>query len=310
MNVRTAPWQWLIRLLLLLLFASTPRSVAPQTTLSGERQQPEDGTTTTDTPPLYGTEVSWPMQVSAPDTTEKSAHPLLYGPTYSQFMKGCYHAYSKEQCASAEADRIRANAWQPSRVPRNYTAAGYAKVVAPAGAFTILHQFWETYSNDQQHGVIESWDAGNIYTNHWESPTRILNVHPVTNATTSTGDQSTPPSLSEPRARRMSSMAPPHLSLTQRRTIVEQVQSVLERWTGVPLQPTSMYGIRSYSSGSILAPHIDRYVLSLCQPVGFCLPRALVSSVRDTFTVCLCLRAISAISYMTECRSSFRPLSM
>jgi prolyl 4-hydroxylase len=261
MNVWTAPRQ-------LLIFASTPRSVAPQTTLNGERQQPEDGTTAdTPAPPLYGTEVSWPMQVSAPDTMEKLAQSLLYGATYSQFMKGCYHAYSKEQCACAEADRIRANAWQPSRVPRNYTAAGYAKVVAPAGAMTILHQFWETYSNAQQYQTIESWDAGNIYTNHWESPTRILNVHPVTNATTSTGDQSTPPSLSEPRARRMSSMAPPHLSLAQRRTIVEQVQSVLERWTGVPLQPTSMYGIRSYSSGSILAPHIDRYVLPLVSPL-------------------------------------------
>jgi prolyl 4-hydroxylase len=260
MNAWTA--QWLVRLLLFLIIASTPRSVAPQTTLNGERQQSDD-ITNIDTPTLYGTEVSWPMQVSAQDTAEKSANTLLYGSTYLKFMKGCYHSYSKEQCASAEADRIRANAWQPSRVPRNYTAAGYAKVVAPAGAWTILRQFWETYSEDQLHGAIESWDVGNIYTNHWESPTRILNVHPVTNATASTGDQSTPLSSSEPRARRTSSMAPPHLSLAQRRTIVEQVQSVLERWTGVPLLPTSMYGIRSYSSGSILAPHIDRCVLTL-----------------------------------------------
>lgn len=266
MNVRTAPWPWLVQLLPLLIFASTPSSVAPQTTLNGERQQPDD-ITNTDTPPVYGTEVSWPMQVSTQDATEKSASTLLFGPTYLKFMKGCSHAYSKEQCASAEAHRIRANAWQPSRVPRNYTVAGYANVVAPAGAWTILRQFWETYSEGQQYQTIESWDAGNIYTNHWESPTRILNVHPVANATTSIGDQSTPLSSSEPTARRTSSsILPPHLSLTQRRTIVEQVQSVLERWTGVPLQPTSMYGIRSYSNGSILAPHIDRYVFDSVNP--------------------------------------------
>lgn len=32
----------------------------------------------------------------------------------------------------------------------------------------------------------------------------------------------------------------------------------IEAWTGMKLQPTSLYGIRVYTEGAILAPHVDR----------------------------------------------------
>lgn len=43
--------------------------------------------------------------------------------------------------------------------------------------------------------------------------------------------------------------------------IVRHVQSVLEAWTHQPLVLTSLYGIRTYKEGAILAPHVDRLPL-------------------------------------------------
>ena len=42
---------------------------------------------------------------------------------------------------------------------------------------------------------------------------------------------------------------------------MEYVQSTLEQWTGKELKRTSVYGIRVYQRGSILAPHVDRLPL-------------------------------------------------
>lgn len=43
--------------------------------------------------------------------------------------------------------------------------------------------------------------------------------------------------------------------------IVSLVQPVLEAWTGQSLVPTSVYGIRVYQEGAVLAPHVDRLPL-------------------------------------------------
>ena len=37
------------------------------------------------------------------------------------------------------------------------------------------------------------------------------------------------------------------------------VQVVVEEWTGQLQVGSSIYGIRSYTSGAILSPHVDRY---------------------------------------------------
>jgi hypothetical protein len=36
---------------------------------------------------------------------------------------------------------------------------------------------------------------------------------------------------------------------------------LMEEWTGQELSPVSLYGIRLYHNGSILAPHVDRMPL-------------------------------------------------
>jgi prolyl 4-hydroxylase len=41
----------------------------------------------------------------------------------------------------------------------------------------------------------------------------------------------------------------------------EEARSTIEEWTGMELVPTSMYGIRVYTEGAILSPHVDRMPL-------------------------------------------------
>lgn len=43
--------------------------------------------------------------------------------------------------------------------------------------------------------------------------------------------------------------------------IWESVRELIEGWTGMELKPTSMYGIRIYTEGAVLSPHVDRLPL-------------------------------------------------
>lgn len=147
---------------------------------------------------------------------------------YRKYMKGCIDRYGPSLCLTNEEDRIAQNRNQPS-LQKNFTALGYAKVKAPR--FDLIQRFW--YHTNDDAIKREVWDRGNIHTNHWESDTLLLDVE-----------------------------GNPGLPFTERRILVDEVQATLERWSGVPLRPTSLYGIRVYQKGSILAPHVDRYVMS------------------------------------------------
>lgn len=46
--------------------------------------------------------------------------------------------------------------------------------------------------------------------------------------------------------------------MTLKNKIWEAARPTIEAWTGMKLQPTSLYGIRVYTEGAILAPHVDR----------------------------------------------------
>lgn len=190
-------------------------------------------TTTEKQAPLaesYGTEVSWPMQRAVEEKDQQTAAMTQsQRDAYETYMKGCSETYTPELCQQNEADRIAINAAQPSQL-RNFTAAGYAKVQAPAKSFRLLKEFWEKHSAENL--LTERWEAANTHVNHWAVPTLTLRVD-----------------------------APDGPTLKNRRRIVEEVQNILEQWSGgVPLVPTSMYGIRVYQNGAILALHVDRYV--------------------------------------------------
>lgn len=43
--------------------------------------------------------------------------------------------------------------------------------------------------------------------------------------------------------------------------IWDAAKDTIQQWTGMELSPTSLYGVRVYSDGAILSPHVDRLPL-------------------------------------------------
>lgn len=49
--------------------------------------------------------------------------------------------------------------------------------------------------------------------------------------------------------------------MPMKNSIWEAARPTIEEWTGMKLKPSSLYGIRVYTEGAILAPHVDRLPL-------------------------------------------------
>jgi hypothetical protein len=195
----------------------------------------------------YGVDVSFPIH----HHWTESSTPLNEERkvVYENFMNGCREKYGARGrlCDETENDRIEMSLRQPQSMV-NYTSTGYMKIRAPEAVRKLLNDHWEKNKRKQ-----EVWSAGNIYVNHWESETYMANVED---------------------------------SLGLRQKIWEAAKDTIEQWTGMELQPTSMYGIRVYtegtsaelllylrysriqishllvsSLGAILSPHVDRLPL-------------------------------------------------
>jgi hypothetical protein len=112
----------------------------------------------------------------------------------------------------------------------NYTETGFLKIRAPEEVFRLLRAFWEA-NKDR---AIQEWETTTPYHNNWEASTTIIRVD---NATLEGGGS--------------------HLQ----QSIAIAARDAMEAWTGLPQSSTSVYGIRTYHTGSILAPHVDRLPL-------------------------------------------------
>ena len=143
---------------------------------------------------------------------------------YTKHLLDC--ARQGEGCSEFENDRLEMNLLQPKAM-ENYTHAGSARVDAPQVVEKLLTEVWEAHKGEQ---TPELWEKGNIYVNHWESQTSMVDIGRY---------------LSEERMWQ----------------IVDEVQSVLEAWTKQALVLTSVYGIRVYKDGAVMAPHVDRLPL-------------------------------------------------
>ncbi len=123
--------------------------------------------------------------------------------------------------------------------------------------FELLSNYWEQHKANAQE---EQWPQGNTYVsstlsqrlfrnlsfvnfichsngfqvNHWAAPTYMVNVE---NTKLRGGGYGL------------------------KNKIWDGVKPVLEEWTGMELEPSSMYGIRKYTTGAILSPHADRIPL-------------------------------------------------
>lgn len=105
------------------------------------------------------------------------------------------------------------------------------KVRAPTHVRELLSEYWE---KNKQHKKEEQWGVGNVYTNHWEAPTYMVSVE----------DGNLRGGGSKLKS-----------------AIWDAAKSTIEQWTGMELKSTSMYGIRMYTEGAILNPHVDRLPL-------------------------------------------------
>jgi len=173
----------------------------------------------------YGLDVSWPMHSSS----------LAWGhrqEVFNDFIEGCVEYYKDEGhlCRSTERDRLEMSKRQPAAMT-NYTDIGFKKIKAPKDLMDMLYDFWEKNKDNEK---TENWFTGNIYTNHWTSPTTMVSVED-----------------------------PDHEGagpiLKQR--IWDAARDSLEEWTGHALKESSLYGIRVYKENSILATHVDRIPL-------------------------------------------------
>ena len=118
------------------------------------------------------------------------------------------------------------NREQPARM-LNYTTLGFAKTRCPPEIFTALKEWYHKYKDKAKP---ESWPVGNTFTNHWASPTLMVSL--------------------EERSFKGGMDLKTH--------IWDTTKTHLEEWSGQKLHPTSLYGIRVYTEGSVLAPHVDR----------------------------------------------------
>lgn len=206
-----------------------------------------------DVVPEYGVDLSYPMHRATVSTNyawlphnldhEKNAAPSEYENMpvqvlgnkqsfYDENIQGCmdYYTSGKHLCLSTEQERIGMNLRQPQSM-QNYTDLGFMKTRAPKRLMTMLTEFFESNKELQS---IEKWGAGNTYTNHWKTPTYMLSVE---NTSIPGGG---------PRLKNR---------------IWDAARSTIQEWTGEKLIPCSLYGVRIYKEGAILAPHVDRLPL-------------------------------------------------
>jgi len=131
---------------------------------------------------------------------------------------------NKVKCRDDEAYRMEMNRLQPEAM-RNFTQIGFDLVPAPKDVFEQIQSLWK----ENRHRAQIEWNEPTIFHNHIDSPTRYLSL------------EEEDPTLAA------------HL--------VKNVRDVLEEWTDQHLRPTSLYGMREYSEGALLAPHVDRFPL-------------------------------------------------
>jgi len=182
----------------------------------------------------YGLDYSFPIT----DWKVKEDGPFVGKQAmYDKYLLGCrennppkFEGDASDLCAVYEFDRLAMNKDQPKSMV-NFTSAGYAKIKAPKEAVKLLTEFWNEHKNEQQP---EDWDSPNTYVNHWEHSSFFL---PIPDDSDSDG-----------------------YSMMEK--IYDLVYPILSSWVGgLELTETSLYGIRVYKAGAVLAPHVDRLPL-------------------------------------------------
>lgn len=170
---------------------------------------------TTD-PPQYGVDCSYPIHYGIDPKKCPAFHDA-----YERMIEGCYKLYNKRDCQRNEQDRLRMNLEQPP-TQHNYTRIGFKKMRIPKAAWEPLITFYNKWKDQKKK---EEWYHGSTIVNSWDSPSYMVSFE----------DRRFPEGI------------------RVKEQIWEGMRPVIEEWVGHKLEPTSLYGVRIYSSGSILA---------------------------------------------------------
>lgn len=170
----------------------------------------------TSDPPEYGVDCSTPIHYGI----NKKECPYFHE-QYTKMMQGCYKLYSKRECDQGEKDRLRMNLAQP-RTQHNYTEIGFKLMKAPKEIWDPIIKFYNQWKDKKK---IEKWYRGATIVNSWDSPSYMVSFED-------------PEFIGGTRVKEQ---------------VWEGMRPIIEEWTGHRLVPTSLYGIRIYSSGSVLA---------------------------------------------------------
>lgn len=205
-----------------------------------------------DEPVEYGVDVSFPMHYSEVSTNypwlEHNMDPSKPVPKkyqdmvpqplgdkqayYKDFLEGCTKAFGNKgkRCIQTELDRVAMTLRQPQSM-QNYTKVGYKKIKAPPDVWALVKKFWDANKDNPKP---ESWGVGNTYTNNWKSHSKMVSVED-------------------------SGLRGGGSRLKQK--IWDSAMETISEWTGQELTQCSLYGIRIYYEGSVLASHVDRLPL-------------------------------------------------
>lgn len=154
---------------------------------------------------------------------------------YHDFIANCHKAVEEHEeedpalCSENEEYRMFMNKYQPPSV-YNYTKNGFLKIKAPKKLFDKVSKFWQANKGKDKN----EWPHLTTYHNLWDSPPTVTLLNEDVNEG---GGQEL---MNE---------------------LFSEAKKVVEKWTGQELRPVSLYGIRQYHNGSILAPHVDRMPL-------------------------------------------------
>ena len=189
---------------------------------------------------------------------------------YQDFLQSCKDHFGTSKgmrCTHNELDRIAMSLRQPQSM-QNYTDIGfkskwnsaiglsqiafhgtttskhhkqplttwvpwneYTEIRAPDHVWKLIKEFWEKNKDKQ---TPENWGVGNTYTNNWESPSFMVSVE----------DQNLRGG-----------------GRILKKAIWDAARDTIQEWTGQELTECSLYGIRVYTEGAILATHVDRLPL-------------------------------------------------
>mmetsp|Transcript_6882 Transcript_6882/g.10689 ORF Transcript_6882/g.10689 Transcript_6882/m.10689 type:complete len:301 (+) Transcript_6882:431-1333(+) len=183
----------------------------------------------------FGVDVSFPIHYNFLASDDLSATNEVFGndrvELYSKYMDGCIKRYGGHRanslCSHNEADRLRLNLEQP-KLQTNYTEIGFKKTKLSDETWSMLKTFWagvKAKENFPDSLWPEAWPKANTYVNHWESDSKM---HP--------------------------------LDTKLRQVLWDEIEKKMQEWipTASSFSKSSLYGVRVYREGHILAPHVDR----------------------------------------------------